>query len=374
MRPARAAAAALAALFLLGGCAFVSPPAGVATSPEAWTRALRRLAVDPARVTNPLAYTDEMRETAARICGEGEPLERLERLQQALFDPKRFPFEYDVGGTKTAAEAFRERRGNCLSFTSLFISLARSQGIPVEAGVPLDVHAAESRAGDLLVVDTHIVAALRVAGTVTTYDFDRTRRGIQVGVRLVDDLKLTALYLNNIGVEALQAGRVDEALRELETAAAIQPDLAATYGNLGVARRRAGDLPGAFEAYRSALALTPHDPAILGNLAAFYRSQGREREARSVLALSDLAASAPRFLLVAADLKMAAGGARSALPLYRKARRADRGSPDPWLGIARAEIALGRREAARRAVREALALDPGSDEARRIAEEIGAGR
>lgn len=68
---------------------------------------------------------------ARAAAGEGTDRERLKSLQQFLFDEERFPFEYETRGTYGAQEAFRLRRGNCVSFTSLFIALGRSLGIPL---------------------------------------------------------------------------------------------------------------------------------------------------------------------------------------------------------------------------------------------------
>ena len=49
---------------------------------------------------------------------------RLTDLLNAIVDEERFELVYD-DKTRTASETFRDRRGNCLSFTNMFVAMAR---------------------------------------------------------------------------------------------------------------------------------------------------------------------------------------------------------------------------------------------------------
>jgi transglutaminase-like putative cysteine protease len=65
---------------------------------------------------------------------------RVRQLAGAIVDESRFGLKYDET-TRTAAETFRTRRGNCLSFSNMFVALARSVGLTVdfqEVDVPPD--------------------------------------------------------------------------------------------------------------------------------------------------------------------------------------------------------------------------------------------
>ena len=356
--------AASLSLVILAGCA-ARAPGLVNLSTEEWGRVLRQRGLEPAAVADPLAYTPAMRASGADLADSGSVVERLENLQRALFDKGRFPFTYETRGTLTAQEAFQQRRGNCLSFTSLFISLARSIGIEVRAAVPAYAGGGE-REGDLVVVNTHVVAVYRAGDFLAIFDFDRTRQQPVVGARLIDDLRLAALHANNLGVDELREGRLEAALRYLETAVKLAPDFTDAYANLGVARRRAGDIPGAFEAYRAALLMAPRDSRILGNLATLYQTQGQQREARTALLQADIAPASPYFLMVRGDLEMTQGNVEGAIVLYRRARSLAPQLPAPLICIAQAEMARGRPRAARRALQRALKLDPGSEEARSL--------
>jgi len=368
-----AATAGVLAALLAGACA-AGPRAQRAlagSSPAAWRSALAARGLSVPAIPNPIAATPEMREEALSLAASGTPRERLQALQRALFDPSRFPFRYESRGTRTAAQAFAMREGNCLSFTCLFIAMARSIGLDVRAAVPTLEGEAE-RDGDLVVVNTHVVAACWLADGFAIFDFDRTRERRVVGAQLVDDLHLAALYENNLGVEELRGGRYVDAIRRFEASVRLSPALLASRGNLGVARRRAGDVAGALEAYQAALEISPRDPVVLGNLAALYRAQGREREARVALSLASLDDASAFFLVVRADLERVQGRTGRALRLYRRARHLDPGAAEPWVGIGESRLERGDLSGARKAAEKARVLDPASEGAADLLRRIGA--
>jgi tetratricopeptide (TPR) repeat protein len=310
-----------------------------------------------------------MREAAQLWAGPGEPQERLERLQRALFDPERFPFTYFTRGTLTAAEAFHRREGNCLSFTNLFVALGRSLGIPVTTGLVQRVVGSE-REGDIIVVNTHVVALLEVAGGLYTYDFDRTRKVKPVHIKPLNDLEITALYLNNRGADELRAAHPDIALRFFMDSVALAPSFAPAWANLGVAKRRLGDIPGALEAYRRALELEPGNATVLANLAALFRSLGREMEAQQALRAANLTQASPHLLLVRGDVELAAGRLGEAKKLYRRALRANPRFTEALVALAKVELAEKNPAGARRWLARARKLDPENPLLQSLQEEL----
>ncbi len=338
-------------------------------SPERWAEEVRKRGVDPTGIPNPLQVSDVMRQTAAQWAGPGDPPDRLERLQRALFDPDQFPFTYFTRGTLTAAEAFFRREGNCLSFTNLFVALGRSLGIPVTTALVQRVVGSE-REGDLIVVNTHVVAVLEYSGGVYTYDFDRSRRARPARLKPLDDMWITALYLNNRGADELRAAHPDIALRYFQDAVALAPEFAPAWANLGVAYRRLGDVPKALEAYRRALELEPANPTVLSNLASLFRSLGREAEAQQALRAANLSEASPHQLLVRGDVELAAGRIEAAKQLYRAALRRNPELVDALLALARAELAQGHVAKAERLVAKAAKRDPQNPQAQALAEEL----
>ena len=333
---------------------------------DAWSSALKKRGIDPGVVDNPIAITPEIKAAAVALSGRGGgTVDELKRIQSALFDTARFTFVYESGVTTTAAESLATRRGNCVSFTNLFIAMARSRGFRVKAGY-IQPRTVGERRGDLVYLMTHVVAVYPLNDRYVVFDFYRERDDPAKHIRLLDDFELAALYVNNLAVQALGVSNYALAEARLRAVLKLAPEFAAAYGNLGVCLRRRGDLPGAIEAYRRALALAPRDPAILGNLATLYTGLGREREARAALELADLRLATPYTILARGDLEAADGRIEAALSYYRKAARTDPTIADPHLSIARLTRSAGRLDEARREAERALKLDPGNPEAKAI--------
>jgi Flp pilus assembly protein TadD len=363
--------AALAVLGVLAGCAS-APPKTIYLTFQEWQDALRARGVDPATVPFPLSVTEDMRLEARRIAGPGSPPEQLSRLQQSLFNAAWFPFQYENRSTLTSAEAYYRRQGNCLSFTNMFVALGRSLGAPLTTGMVTRVRGSE-REGDLIVVNTHVIAVLTYAGGSTFYDFDVSRDKRPSAVKLLDDLWITALFLNNKGADELRAGRPDVALQQFQNSVRLAPEFAGAWGNLGVTLRRLGNLNEAFAAYERALALEPDNPTVLTNVAAIYRSLGKDQEAERALSAGSLSRASPHVLIIRGDLELARGRADVALQLFSRARRAAPELVEAWVAKARAELALGKRSAARRSLNRAIKLSPQDPAARALLAGMGEG-
>jgi tetratricopeptide (TPR) repeat protein len=372
MRPtARLAFPALAALAALCGCSTFEGPPGHLVSTENWNARLARRGVTSAGAPNPMAVTPEMGLAARALAGAGTERERLERLRQALLDGRTFSFEYEKYTTFTSSEAFEARRGNCVSFTNLFIALGRSLGIRLQAALVSARGASEVR-GDLVVTHEHMVAVHPESGgrTAFTYDFFLGAEELVGPLVLLDDLEVAAVLASNAGVAHLGRGENAEARREFALAVTLGPRLGVFWANLGLSAWRMGDTPAALAAYRRGLEAQIGSPTLHQNLAALYIKEGRPDEARAALASIDTARASPYAFLVRGDLEMTGGRVEQAIANYRKAAAADPKLAEPWLAIARTELRRGRPAAARRAAEKALKRDAGSAEARRLLDQI----
>jgi tetratricopeptide (TPR) repeat protein len=362
------AAAALAAG--LTGCASFEPQAGFAVSPARWRAGVVRRGADPADVPNPMAVTPEMAAVARSVGGAGRDEDRLDRLRAALLNGRDYTFEYERGSTFSAADAFENRRGNCVSFTNLFIALGRSLGIRLQAAL-VSNRVTSEREGNLIVTYNHMVAVYTLAGgpSVKIYDFYGTL--VEPGGRLtlLDDWAVAAIRSSNVGIARLGGGEPSEAVHDLEIAVKLAPRLGSLHANLALAKWRAGDVAGAFATIERGLVAEPGCPSLLQNLAALYADQGKPAEARAAMAALDVHRASPFALIVKGDLELRAGNPKGAIRNYREAASRDPKLADPWLSIARAELARGRPDAARKAGKKALKRDPSSDEARRLAGE-----
>ena len=362
---------ALAAFAALSGCTTFEPPPGRTVSTETWNARLARRGVSPAESPNPMALTPAMALAANGLAGAGTEGERLERLRQALLDGKTFSFEYAKYSTFTATEAFDARRGNCVSFTNLFIALGRSIGSRLRAAL-VSARGASERQGDLVVIHNHMVAVRQEPGghTAWIYDFFQGAEEPLGPLVLLDDLEVAAVLASNAGVAHLGRGENAEARDDFGLAVKLGPTRGTLWANLGLAAWRMGDTPAALAAYRRGLEVDPGAPSLHQNLAALYIGEGRPAEARAALASIDGSRASPYALLVRGYLEIAGGSVKQAIANYRKAAAADPKLVEPWLAIARAELMRGRPAAARKAAEKALKRDPSSEDARRLLDSI----
>lgn len=331
---------------------------------EEWAAAVRSRGVDPAGITNPLEWTDEMRAKAEEVARLGSVNQKLDQIQFFLFDEQHFRFSYEANTTLTAKEAFETGYGNCVSFTNLFISLARSLNIPVEPALVFRRQEPETE-GDLIIVNNHIVAAYRTGNRTFLYDFYRFREGAVVGFEPIDDLWNTSVYLNNMGTRALRRGEHDEALRLLDASVKLAPQFTAALGNLGVVRRRTGDLDGAMEVYLRALRLEEHNPTVRSNMARLVYLETLERMGDRDWTI-DTIPDTIEGLITKGDIRLGALNVEGARDFYRQAREQDPESPLPLLAMARLHMIRGRLTASDRAIERALELDPENQQALRL--------
>jgi|GEM_PF-601810 len=354
----------LLVLLLLSGCA----SSGTRMQEADWTQRVRAMGVDPQEVTNPLQVSEEMRQALGKVVASGDPRDQLAQIQRYLFDDDKFPFSYDARGTYTAQQTFERRSGNCVSFTNLFIALGRTLGIHLQPALILrgDVE----KEDNLVVINTHLIALYAHADGIIMYDFAEQREEPIKGLSILDDLWLTAIFLNNRGVDDLRDGDYEASIRQLTLATRLAPAFTAAYGNLGVAHRLAGNPEEALATYRRALEIESRSPTILNNLASLYRSQGREAEARAALEAADLSNASPYLLITRGDLAVAQGDPARALKYYKRARRANPRLPGPWLAIARLQLRRNNVEAARRALERAQELAPESQEIQKLGESV----
>lgn len=352
---------------LLGtGCAASRIDGVAAPTTERWKEAVAGDRSGTVSPDYPLDVTPEMVALAREVAGSGRPAVKLQALQDYLFDPDRFPFRYERDGTYTAIEAFEKRRGNCVAFTMLFIALGRSAGVNVQPALLKTVHERE-REGELIVVNNHVVAVHRKASGVLLYDFARNRESAPVGMRLLDDNWITAIYLNNLGIHDLRAGRLEPARERLEMAVAMAGDFAMAYNNLGVVYRRLGQHEKALNAYALGLNGWGATPRSLNNLVLLYRLESRYAPDMDLPLPSevdrDLAASE---LMRLGHGWMARGRPQRALDFYDRAARRDKRSGQPLLARARTELYLRRAGSAVSALASALELEPESEEIRHL--------
>jgi Flp pilus assembly protein TadD len=282
--PVRAVLACL--VILAPGCASLRPGHGRAeiTADELLAGAplgLTREAASPVEDHQVLAVSAEMRDFLDRHVARGaSSVPRLRQLGRAILNEAAFGLRYDET-TRTAAETFHARRGNCLSFSNMFVAMARHAGLKAyyqEVDTPPDW----SLRNDALILNRHVnvlvdlgnegehVVDFNIADFRTTYERRR-----------ISDARALAHHYNNVAVERMQAGDAASAFSYFRHALERDPSFSPAWTNLGILYLRKGHPAHAEAAYLQALSADPRDLVAMSNLAALYERRGdHERAAR----------------------------------------------------------------------------------------------
>jgi Flp pilus assembly protein TadD len=243
---------------------------------------LKQLPVPPVADIDPLRTTPEIREfVELHATGERKPGGRAWALAYASLDPFLLDFDYDPMITLPADQAFAARRGNCLTFSSLFIAMAREAGLQAwyqEVEVPPVWNAVN----DTLLVGMHVNAVIQDRGRAYTVDVSRRERQPLEQTRRLTDAEAQSHYYNNLGVDALLDRDLGLAYAYFRKALENDRRQPYVWSNLGVVFKRNGQSGDAVLAYRTALALDPQQTVAANNLFSFYEETG-ETEAAAEL-------------------------------------------------------------------------------------------
>lgn len=268
----------VAVLCVAGGCSSSSPPrpslpAGDLLSGEALFAA--PLPPVPLTAEDVFALDAEMREFVRQEVGYGASTEtRIRRLLNAMQRHGLFNLRYTSAVTHTARDTFHRREGNCLSFTILFVALAREAGLRASYQM-VDIPPMWSSIEDVVLVSNHINVLIRNDwGGDFIVDFNEVEFRGNYERRLVDDCYALALFYTNRGAEALIAGDYRESLAALRAAIDVFPRIAGHWSNVGLIYARNGRRAEAEAAYLHALAAEPHNRSVLTNLVSLYAQSG----------------------------------------------------------------------------------------------------
>ncbi|CAM2065962.1 Tetratricopeptide repeat protein [Sulfidibacter corallicola] len=206
------------------------------------------------------------------------PVLRLQRLVQVVFNESFLSLSYENTETKTSVETFRDRSGNCLSFTNMFVAMARYCGFTAHFQEVENVPTWD-RHGNVVVLNRHMNALIFIVGKKITVDFNPYNRPEDRRTMVVSDARALAQYYNNIGAELFGDGQRELALAHFQRALQIEDRISFTWSNLGVAYQYVDDAEMAERCYLKALKVSRAELTAMNNLERLYRRQGRLEEA-----------------------------------------------------------------------------------------------
>lgn len=348
----------------LAGCAVEppTPPAVDVFLDSAFKPPSERIDAQDAFKLSPAMRHFADTEMAAEIRSKGQ----RDGLIDALYTKGRLQLDYDSETTRTAAEAFDARRGNCMSLVLMTASFAHYLNLPVRFN---SVYVDENwtRYNGIFFVAGHVNISLErprataqrttVFGDpeLLTIDFlppDQVRGHRS---RVVDESTILAMYLNNRAAEALTVGKVDDAYWWSRAAIATDGRWLSAYNTLAVLYRRKGLFEKAESTLRLVLEREPLNTQAMSNLILVLSDTGRQAEAQNYAnQLAQIQPVPPYKFFDDGLAAMKAGEYETARQLFRKevARAAYVPEFHFWLGLA--NWGLGDVGAARGEINKAL--------------------
>jgi tetratricopeptide (TPR) repeat protein len=294
------------------------------------------------------------------IAGAKSPRARFNRLLHLVFDPGGLNLVYQDDATRSVAQAYATHSANCLSFTMLFIALARAAGLEAHSQEIRETLAWRQDSGLFYRVD-HVNTVVHVVGTDYLVDILRDSVIALHEPVTVSDQRLLAHYYNNLAMADLAQGRIAPALKEMDTALALAADYANNWSNAGVLYSRSGDEATAEKAYAKALALEPNNTSALANMVNLAERQGDPARAQQFRTRLDRQQqSDPFFHFLQAEEDEQAEDYAHAIEHYERAIRLHTGEPRFYAALAHAYALSGDKRSAIRAYTRAEWLSSGS--------------
>ncbi len=259
----------------------------------------------------------------------------------------------------TASEAFRERRGDCLAYTNLFVSLARHLGLDAYFVHVTEVRDYYERDGWFF-VSSHVAVGQGAGPEAAVIDFTREITDWRLArYEAIDDGAALALYYNNVAVDLMTSGHTAEAERLFRFLVEREPGVVELHNNLGVLLNRTGRHAEALAALNRGIVRFPTYEPLYTNairaahgldrpdLGAWYERRGQQ-----------IAQSDPYFLFARAVTLFEQDRFTQAARQFERASAAKPDSPVILAWLARSYLSAGRRREGAEAFERAQKLAP----------------
>ncbi len=338
---------AAGAMSLVIGC--------VRPEPALPSRVLAGVHAEGLRVDDPLALSPEIvAEVSTKLADVTDGQEKLRALRDLLYTKADRPFEYAPHVTLTARAAYEQRRGDCMAFSMLFASLARALGLPVYFVHVRDVESYYERGGELF-VSSHVAVGYGRGPDAKIYDFKKEITDWKLSLyQNIDDDSARALYLNNVAVDWMVAGKNADARTLFEVLVARAPQVAEPYNNYGVLLIRTRDLEGALAVLERAIVRFPSYKPLYTNAIVAADALGRPARVASLDdAMAHIVHDDPIFVFGRGMRLLSRGAYAAAVNELSRAHDAMPDSAVILAGLGRAYIGTGDWSRGRVALEEA---------------------
>jgi Flp pilus assembly protein TadD len=356
--------AAVAATVLgLAACAPKQPPKPLLTVDQL----LQYGEASGLNLGNPFELNEAIRLEVEKEVGlGGTPVERIRRIIRFLNDRGYLNFRYEDNLSLTAVQAFEQKKGDCLSYTNLFMGISRHLKIPAYF-----VHVSEARnyyeRGGIFFVSTHMAVgygggAIGLGSSPYTVIVDFTEESSDWRLWLyesIDDATAVALFYNNIAVDRMLAGDTSEAESMVRFLVSKRPRMKELQNNLGVILMRQGRFEEALALLREAIERFPSYQPLYTNAVQAARGARRPDVAQAVLEQGrKIAQEDPFFLFNEGVNAFHEGDNVLAESRFRAAIKRQSNNPFLYAWLSRVLLASGKEEDGVEAFRKAQEMAP----------------
>ena len=233
----------------------------------------------PHRQEQIFSVSNEMRDTLNSEFSEYSKVRAIRELATWLLAADGHAMSYDVNANFSPIDAYREKRGNCLTFTLLVTSMAKELGIDMqfnEVDLP-DVWDMDESNG--MVLYRHINAVFRTRQRELVFDLAMEEYDSRFPQRTITARQALALLHNNFAIDALRLGDLETATHHMKLAVGANRNNSDIWGNIGVLFSRNGDMKMAEQALLHAMRVDEKNSAAASNLERLYRERGDEKRA-----------------------------------------------------------------------------------------------
>jgi len=255
-------------------------------------------------------------------------------------------FDYEDKLTLTAAEAFDRRTGNCIGFSNMMIALARRAGIEAEYQEITRRPEWASRQDTVLVIK-HVNVLMSIPDYAWVVDISGLRLSQELARRVTEDSYAEALYLNNLGAEALLNNNLPTAYAYLSKAMETESRMSDPWVNMGVVFGRNDQLEDAKFAFQRALQIDGSASSAMSNLYEVYVAQEDYAAALNLQKkVEKYRRGNPYYLLKLSDEALAKQQYEESVNLLRRAIRAKDNDHMLYFALAKTQYLSGEIESA----------------------------
>ena len=220
---------------------------------------------------------------AQNISASSTDTRKIDALLHGLFGPDWKDFAYVPSLTLAPEEAFRSKKGNCLSFAMLFVTLARALGMEAVFN-EVDKSPSWTMEGDIVVESGHINIMVESEGRNNIVEWDDAYKDFaSLVIHPVSDERAFSHYFNNLGIQALSEKDYPRARALFEKALEIDSTNADAWQNYGVYWVHQRIMDKAEQAFLEGIKVSDKRSSLYFLLSKFYEHQGDKNRARSYL-------------------------------------------------------------------------------------------